>query len=135
METNYCLLNINGEVYGVTDHVQAFSILTIEEIIDLYRLNCFYQRIHNDIIVLIEKGLILPNENEYPKQYVQNTINYLGDLIEAEFGVFELKEIQSEINENLKDEGLTHDLMHNIMVSFNFQLNPSVINILKNGEL
>jgi len=84
---------------------------------------------------LIEKGMILRSENEYPKDYVQNTINYLGELIENTMGVDALKEIQMEIIETLKDPEINHDLMHNIMVGFNFELHPMVNKQLKNGEL
>jgi hypothetical protein len=50
-------------------------------------------------------------------------------------GVDALKEIQMEIIETLKDPEINHDLMHNIMVAFNFELHPMVIKQLKNGEL
>ena len=99
MEPQFCLLNENGEVFGVTDHVMAFKQLDMVEIVTLYQVNCLYQRVHNDIIGLIQKGMILPNENEYPRDYVQNTINYLGELIENELGVDELKEMQMEFIE------------------------------------
>lgn len=135
MEPKFCLLNENGEVFGVTDHVMAFKQLDMVEIVTLYQVNCLYQRVHNDIIGLIQKGMILPNENEYPRDYVQNTINYLGELIENELGVDELKEMQVEISETLKDPEINHDLMHNIMVGFNFELHPMIIKQLKNGEL
>jgi len=134
METELCLLNENGEVFGVND-LTYFTDLDMSEIVELYHINCFYQRTHNDIIGLIEKGMILRSENEYPKDYVQNTINYLGELIENTMGVDALKEIQMEIIETLKDPEINHDLMHNIMVAFNFELHPMVIKQLKNGEL
>jgi hypothetical protein len=135
METEFCLLNENGEVFGITDHLITFEQFEMVEIATLYQVNCLYQRVHNDIIGLIQKGMILPSENEYPRDYVQNTINYLGELIENELGVDALKEMQMEISETLKDPEINHDLMHNIMVGFNFELHPMVNKQLKNGEL
>jgi len=134
MEKKYCLLDENGEVYTLTDPIEAFGKLELDEGIVLYGVNCYYQRVHNDIIKLIEKGLVLPSTKKYPQKEIQNTINLFGELISAEIGEDGLKLLQADITEDLNDIELIDDLTYNIMCQFNFQTHPYVIEILKRNK-
>ena len=55
MEKKYCLLDENGEIYTLTNAADAFNELELEDAIAMYGVNCYYQRVHNDIIKLIER--------------------------------------------------------------------------------
>jgi hypothetical protein len=134
MEKKYCLLDENGEIYTLTNAADAFNELELEDAIAMYGVNCYYQRVHNDIIKLIEKGLILPNTKIYPQKEIQNTLNVFGELICNEIGEDGLKLLQQDINEDLNDIELIGDLTYNIMCQFDFKTHPFVIENLKRKD-